>query len=97
MLRCAKACAHLLTAPTLHAHAQGISGWTRISNPRRKMGRNGASAPIGGVKKIAPVGGDNRFGALLGMDGNEGIFGGTDKVTGGSTLPTTDSVFAAHA
>ena len=82
-------------APTLLAHAQGISDWTTISNLRRKNGRKGAFAPIGGVKNIAPVGGNNRFGALLGMDGNEGILGGTGKVPHGSTPSTTDSVLAA--
>ena len=95
MLRCAKACAHLLTAPTLLAHAQGIADWTTISNLRRKNGRKVASAPIGGDKNIAPVGGSNRFGCLLGMDGNEGILGGTGKVPHGSTPSTTDSVLAA--
>ena len=95
MLRCAKACAHLLTAPTLLAHAQGIADWTTISNLRRKNGRKGASAPIVRTKSITPVGGKNGFGALLGTDGNEGILGGTGKVPRGSTPPTTDSVRAA--
>ncbi|EOD06917.1 hypothetical protein EMIHUDRAFT_218624 [Emiliania huxleyi CCMP1516] len=58
---------------------------------RRKKGRKGASAPIVRTKSITPVGGNNRFGALLKMDGNEGILGGTGKVTGGSTPPTADS------
>ena len=62
------------------ARAQGIADWTTPSNPRRKNGRKGASAPIVRTKSIAPVGGNNRFGALLGMDGNEGILGGTGKV-----------------
>ncbi|EOD15697.1 hypothetical protein EMIHUDRAFT_211284 [Emiliania huxleyi CCMP1516] len=74
----------------------GISDWTTPSNPRRKKGRKGASAPIVRTKSIAPVGGNNRFGALLGTDGNEGILGGTGKVTGGSTPPTTDSGATAN-
>ncbi|EOD41303.1 hypothetical protein EMIHUDRAFT_199605, partial [Emiliania huxleyi CCMP1516] len=69
----------------------GIADWTTPSNPRRKNGRKGASAPIVRTKSITPVGGKNRFGALLGTDGNEGILGGTGKVTGGSTPPTADS------
>ena len=77
------------------ARAQGIADWTTPSNPRRKNGRKGASAPIVRTKSITPVGGKNRFGALLGTDGNEGILGGTGKVTGGSTPPTADSVRAA--
>ena len=84
----------LLTHPPL-ARAQGIPDRTTPSNPRRKKGRKGASAPIVRTKSTAPVGGNNRFGALLGTDGNEGILGGTGKVTGGSTPPTTDSVLAA--
>ena len=76
------------------ARAQGIADWTAPSNPRRKNGRKGASAPIVRTKST-PVGGSNRFGALLGTDGNEGIRGGNGKVTGGSTPPTTDSVRAA--
>ena len=84
-----------MTRPPL-ARAQGISDWTTPSNPRRKKGRKGASVPIGRAKSIAPVGGSNRFGALLGTNGNEGIIlSGTGKVTGGSTPPTTDSVCAA--
>ncbi|EOD08755.1 hypothetical protein EMIHUDRAFT_459945, partial [Emiliania huxleyi CCMP1516] len=74
----------------------GISDWTTPSNPRRKKGRKGASAPIVRTKSIAPVGGNNRFGALLGTNGNEGILGGTGKVTGGSTPPTTDSGATAN-
>ena len=78
------------------ARAQGIADWTTPSNPRRKNGRKGASAPIVRTKSIAPVGGNNRFGALLRMDGNEGIIlGGTGKVPRGSTPSTTDSVLAA--
>ena len=77
------------------ARAQGIADWTTPSNPRRKKGRKGASAPIVRTKSIAPVGGNNRFGALLKMDGNEGILGGTGKVPRGSTPSTTDSVLAA--
>ncbi|EOD06902.1 hypothetical protein EMIHUDRAFT_218600, partial [Emiliania huxleyi CCMP1516] len=69
----------------------GIPDRATPSNPRRKKGRKGASAPIVRTKSIAPVGGNNRFGALLKMDGNEGILGGTGKVTGGSTPPTADS------
>ena len=86
--------AQLLTHPPL-ARAQGIPDRTTPSNPRRKDGRKGASAPIVRTKSIAPVGGNNRFGALLGMDGNEGILGGTGKVPRGSTPSTTDSVLAA--
>ena len=83
-----------MTHPPL-ARAQGIPDWTTPSNPRRKKGRKGASAPIVRTKNITPVGGKNRFGALLGTDGNEGILGGTGKVPRGSTPPTTDSVRAA--
>ena len=83
-----------MTHPPL-ARAQGIPDWTTPSNPRRKKGRKGASAPIVRTKSIAPVGGNNRFGALLGTDGNEGILGGNGKATGGSTPPTADSVRAA--
>ena len=82
---------HLFTRPPL-ARAQGISDWT---TPRRKNGGKGASVPNGRAKSIAPVGGSNRFGALLGTNGNEGILGGTGKVPRGSTPPTTDSVRAA--
>ncbi|EOD21866.1 hypothetical protein EMIHUDRAFT_240843, partial [Emiliania huxleyi CCMP1516] len=61
----------------------GIPDRTTPSNPRRKKrrkkGRKGASAPIVRAKSTAPVGGNNRFGALLGRDGNEGILGGTGK------------------
>ena len=84
----------LLTHPPL-ARAQGIPDRTTPSNPRRKKGRKGASAPIVSTKSIAPVGGNNRFGALLGIYGNEGILGGTGKVPHGSTPSTTDSVLAA--
>ena len=84
----------LLTHPPL-ARAQGIPDRTTPSDPRRKKRRKGASAPIVRTKSIAPVGGNNRFRALLGMDGNEGILGGTGKVPRGSTPPTTDSVRAA--
>ena len=83
-----------MTHPPL-ARAQGIPDRTTPPNPRRKKGRKGASAPIVRTKSIAPVGGNNRFGALLGMDGNEGILGGTGKVPHGSTPSTTDSVLAA--
>ena len=84
-----------MTHPPL-ARAQGIPDRTTPSNPRRKKGRKGASAPIVRTKSIAPVGGNNRFGALLRMDGNEGIIlGGTGKVPRGSTPSTTDSVLAA--
>ena len=85
-----------MTHPPL-ARAQGIPDWTTPSNPRRKKGRKGASAPIVRTKSIAPVGGKNpnRFAALLGTNGNEGILGGTGKVPRGSTPPTTDSVRAA--
>jgi len=69
----------------------GIADWTTPSNPRRKNGRKGASAPIVRTKSITPVGGKNGFGALLGTDGNEGILGGTGKVPRGSTPSTTDS------
>ncbi|EOD10853.1 hypothetical protein EMIHUDRAFT_215094, partial [Emiliania huxleyi CCMP1516] len=69
----------------------GISDRTTPSNPRRKKGRKGASAPIVRTKNTTPVGGSNRFGALLGTDGNEGILGGTGKVPRGSTPPTRDS------
>ena len=84
----------LLTHPPL-ARAQGMPDRTTPSNPRRKKRRKGASAPIVRTKSIAPVGGNNRFGALLKMDGNEGILGGKGKATGGSTPSTTDSVLAA--
>jgi len=69
----------------------GIADWTTPSDPRRKNGRKGASAPICRVKNISPVGGSNGFGCLLGTDGNEGILGGKGKATGGSTPSTTDS------
>ncbi|EOD22904.1 hypothetical protein EMIHUDRAFT_195332 [Emiliania huxleyi CCMP1516] len=74
----------------------GIPDRTTPSNPRRKKGRKGASAPIVRTKSIAPVGGNNRFVALLGMDGNEGILGGTGKVPRGSTPSTTDSGATAN-
>ena len=90
----ARAEPQLLTHPPL-ARAQGISDRTTPSNPRRKKGRKGASAPIVRTKNTTPVGGSNRFGALLGTDGNEGILGGTGKVPRGSTPSTTDSVLAA--
>ena len=92
-----------MTHPPL-ARAQGIPDRTTPSNPRRKKGRKGASAPIVRTKSIAPVGGNNRFGALLGMDGNEGIVGGNDgtdtgklpsKATRGSTPSASNSVLAA--
>jgi len=60
---------------------------TTPSKPRRKKGRKATSAPI---VRTTPVGGSNRFGALLGTDGNEGILNGTGKVPRGST-PTRDS------
>ena len=68
-----------MTHPPL-ARAQGISDRTTPSNPRRKKGRKGASAPIVRTKNTTPVGGSNRFGALLGTNGNEGILSGTGKV-----------------
>ena len=90
----ARAEPQLLTHPPL-ARAQGISDRTTPSNPRRKKGRKGASAPIVRTKNTTPVGGSNRFGALLGTDGDEGILGGTGKVPRGSTPSTTNSVLAA--
>ncbi|EOD04921.1 hypothetical protein EMIHUDRAFT_250373, partial [Emiliania huxleyi CCMP1516] len=78
----------------------GIPDRTTPSNPRRKKrrkkGRKGASAPIVRAKSTAPVGGNNRFGALLGTNGNEGILGGTGKVPRGSTPSTTDSGATAN-
>ncbi|EOD10874.1 hypothetical protein EMIHUDRAFT_215127 [Emiliania huxleyi CCMP1516] len=83
------------THPPL-ARAQGISGWTNPSKLRRKKARKGSSARVGRVESVFWVGGKNRFGALLGTNGNEDV-GGGGKVAHkarpprGSTPPTTDS------
>ena len=88
-----------MTHPPL-ARAQGISGWTNPSKLRRKKARKGSSARVGRVENVSRVGGKNRFGALLGTNGNEDV-GGGGKVAHkarpprGSTPPTTDSVRAA--
>ena len=85
-----------MTHPPL-ARAQGIPDRATPSNPRRKKGRKGASAPIVRTKNTTPVGGSNRFGALLGTDGNEGILGGKGKAPGSKLANEGAQVMVADA